>query len=56
LGLGSEEEKELNKEEYATYQRMLKRDEARFKAADQDKDGKLSKKGRRLAGSPPFGL
>lgn len=40
----SEAEKEANKEDYKTYVKMLERDKKKFKAADQDKDGKLNKK------------
>lgn len=40
----SEEEKKSSKEEYEVYLKMLERDKKKFKAADQDKDGKLSKK------------
>lgn len=44
--LGSEEEKENSKELYELYKKMMERNKKRFKAADFDGDGKLSRHGK----------
>ena len=44
--IGSEKDKVERKEDYQRYLKMMERDKKKFMAADQDKDQKLSKKGK----------
>lgn len=44
LKLWTDEEKLAKKDDYKTYLKLMERDKKRFKAADQDGDGKLTKK------------
>jgi hypothetical protein len=43
--LGTDEEKEQKKDQYKMYLKLMQRDTRRFKAADLNSDGKLSKIG-----------
>lgn len=43
---GSDEEKEAKKDDYKMYLKLMERDKKKFKAADIDADGKLSKLGK----------